>query len=226
MYRLRAGGTALLLLVVLVGLFCSRAEALTQTPNVVARDSHGRILPPDPLLVRGERIQLTVTGFAPHAVLQVRLGASTDLGEYRADATGRIVFTVVIPNAIDRGTYIIVAVGGPPISSTTPSGATATGTADRQLLEAVVPTLGLFTFRVDPGHSSAPPSSPHTSPSSSVGPTGASSSAGSSGTGSSGTGPAHTGVDVAALLLIALIGLVSGTVVMILSRARMGARHA
>jgi len=209
MRRLRAW-FVLAVAVVLTGLWLVPADAVTQTANVVARNAHGVVLPPDPLLRRGDRVQLTITGFGPRAHLTVRLG-TTALGTYVADASGRVQFTFVVPG-YGKGGYVVAAVGTPPLRTLTPSYEPTEATRDPQGVEAIVPTLGIFTFRLDPG---IPSTSPH--PSTSAGGGGTSGIAG----GSSGTGGlGHTGVDVAALLIAAAVGVLGGALILWPGRRR------
>lgn len=209
MSRLRAG-LALAVISVLLGLWLVPAQALSQTSNVVARDSHGHVLPADPLLRAGDRIQLTVTGFGPGAPVMVRLGA-TPIGTYVADSHGIVTFSYVIPVGSGKGSYVIVAVGTPPLRGITPTPVHGSDTSDPQIVQGLVPTLGLFTFRLNPGATSPPPTSPH--PSSSV-------AGGGSGTSGGTGGLGHTGVNVIGLLIAAGIGLLGGLLILIPGRRR------
>jgi len=208
MRRLRAW-FVLAVAVVLTGLWLVPADAVTQTANVVARDSHGAVLPSDPLLRPGDRVQLTITGFGPGAHLTVRLG-TTVIGNFVADASGRVRFTFVVPR-LGKGGYVVAAVGTPPLRAITPSYQPTSSTYDPQGVQAVVPTLGIFTFRLDPGGSS---SSAHPSTSFTGGNGGTS---GSSGTGS---GLGHTGVNVIGLLIAAALAIVGGFFIWLPGRRR------
>jgi hypothetical protein len=209
MHRLRAAGVALMVMMVVLGAGLSGAAALTQTPNVIAQDSRGRVLPLDPLLRPGEVIRLTITGFAPNAVTRVRLGSSK-LADYKADRTGRLRFAVRVPTATFPGHYVIAAVGDPPITTHKLPSASASASGDRQYVEALVPNLGLFPFHVGTA-SSSPPATSSTPPGS------AQPTSGSSG-GTGGLG--HTGTPVLQLLLIGVIGVVGGWLVLLSSRRR------
>ena len=222
MHRLRAGGCALAVVVVLLGMWLSPALAVTQTANVVAR-SHGKVLPADPLLVAGERVQLTITGFGSGAYVTVRLGASS-LGTFNADKHGTVTFTFVVPRALPKGTFIVAAVGLPPVRTITPTPVVTLGSSDPQIVEATVPNLGLFSFRYDPGQGSTSASPPPTSPTRSHSRGNSGGAGGSGGTGSTGGkgagGLGSTGVDVLFLLLIGAAGLVLGWVLLIPGRNR------
>ena len=219
MSRLRAGGCALAVVLVLLGLWLSPATAITQTMNVVAR-AHGKVLPADPLLVAGEHVQLTITGFGPGAYVTVRLG-TTSLGTYVADKHGTVSFTFVVPPALPKGEFIVAAVGLPTLRTVTPTPVVTRGSVDPQIIEAIVPNLGLFTFRYDPGQGSTSASPPPTSPtrSHSQGNSGGAGGTGGSTHGHPG-GLGQTGVDVSLLLLIGAGGLVLGWVVLLPGRNR------
>ena len=214
MARLRAGGFAFAVALVLLALMVIPASAVTQTANVVARDAHGKVLPADPLLKLGDRVQLTITGFGPGAHLTVRLGP-TSLGTHVADAHGVVQFSFTVPHGLGKGDYVVVAVGGPPLRTITPSYEPTSATYDPQGVEAVVPNLGIFTFRLDPGRTSPPPTT-------SVPNSGGGSSGAAGGSGSA-AGLGHTGVNVIGLLIAALIGIVGGVLIWLPGRRR---RHA
>ena len=223
MSRLRAGGCALAVVLVLLGVWFSPASsAVTQTANVVAR-VHGKVLPADPLLVAGEQVQLTITGFAPGARVTVRLGGLS-LGAYSADKNGTVKFTFKIPSGLGKGEFVVAAVGSPSLRSVTPTPAKTGSTIDPQVVEAFVPTIGLFVFHLDPGHGSTSPTPPPTSPthhsSTSHGGGNSGGLGGSGGTGGNPGGLGQTGVDVSILLLVAAGALVLGWVIMLPGRRR------
>ena len=216
MRRLRDGGIALAVAALLLALWLAPASAATQTANVVARNAQGQVLPPDPLLKAGETVSLTVTGFGPHARLAVRLG-TTQLGSFTADGSGVARFTVTVPRSYGPGTYVVAAVGSPPIRAVTPSAPHGNATRDPQVIEAEVPTLGLFTFHLGTAHTSPPPTSSHpTAPSSGQGGTSGSQSQSSGGAG----GLGHTGVNVLGLLAAAAVALLGGILIMLPGRRR------
>jgi hypothetical protein len=100
------------------------------------------------------------------------------------------------------------------LRSITPTPVTSSGSVDPQIVEALVPNLGIFTFRFDPGRgSSSPPPSTSSHPSSSHRPGGSSSSSGTGGLGG-------TGVDVALLLLIGVGALGAGWLILLPGRRR------
>jgi hypothetical protein len=194
---------------------------------VVARDAHGRVLGVDPVLTPGERIQLTISGFRDDGRLTVRLGTSTSLGAYVADGSGRVRFDVVVPRGPGPRTYVLAAVGDPPERTGTPPTVKHNRSKDPQIVEAVVPTLGIFLFRIASSGSSSPPTSaaPSTTSSSGGGRSGASgtstSPSPSTGAGGSGGGSAAgTGVDVVLLCMVGFGGLLGGALVMLAGRRR------
>ncbi|WP_338178805.1 hypothetical protein [Jatrophihabitans sp.] len=209
----------------LLALWLAPASALSQTANVVARDPHGHVLPADPVLVVGEHVQLTVTGFRPGGRLTVRLGTSTSLGTYTANSSGSVQFVLVVPHGLGGGTHTVAVVGQPPGRRTSPTVVERSGPSDPQIVEAVVPTLGIFLFRIGSHTSSAPPptSTPPTSTPPQSGGAGGTSTGSSSGGGSGGGATASTGVDVAMLLIVGVVAIVGGAMILLPGRHR---RHA
>ena len=212
---LGAAGLGLIAMMLLTVLPGASASGWTQSANLTAT-RHGVTLAQNPLLQPGDVVQLVGTGFARGAPVTERLAGSAAGTHLKADGQGVLHFTYRVPAYQPKDAYLLTFAGDPPAGSSLPP-PVASGPGDHQDVIVTVPNVGFFPYRVDPGATGTP--SPSTTASISASAT--STSGGSHGAG----GIAYTGVDVAALVVIALVFMVPGVVAAIGGRRRSRPEH-
>jgi hypothetical protein len=185
--------------------------------NLIAVGPGGHRLAADPVLRAGERISVTITGFARSTSVTAVFVNTTIRRRYRADGRGDLHVLVILP-AGSAGNHEIVFVGAPRTGvkvATRPTGPSlASGgpsPASGGNVEVVVPLLATFPYRLGP--TGPPRRSGH-----GVEATSTTRPAGASGSGAGGL--SRTGVDIAALLALAVAAIAAG-----LGAVRAGRRH-
>lgn len=163
----------------------------------------GRTLPVDPVLRRGERVILTVRGFAAHAGVQVALVHHRLYGSVRADRRGRVVYRYTMPCSLRDGSYELSFSG---LGAHYPRGKQrqhrGTGTPDPQNVEVTVPFDPPWPFRLGGAAGHPPPSR------------------GVGGVHTQHGGTSFTGVDTGALAAAALLSLGAGAALLRFTRRR------
>lgn len=154
----------------------------------------GKALPHDPVLHRGQRVIVTVRGFASHASVRVALVRVHFYGTVRADRHGHVGFPFAVPRTLRSGRHVLIFSGLPAaLERASPKPQHGTETRDPQVFVVTVPFDPPWPFRLGAA-------TPHPPPSHGTG----------GQHGSHGGGTSFTGVDIAALVLAALLVLAVG----------------
>jgi hypothetical protein len=107
------------------------------TPNVSVHGEHGCALGADPLLQPGDKVSVTVSGFAPHAAVTTWLSGDSTRTSRVADGAGRVRVRLVVRD-LTPGTHRLAAQA---------VDATAANAGGGNVV-AQVPVFGIFPFRV------------------------------------------------------------------------------
>lgn len=99
-------------------------------------------------VLRGHRLVTSVPGFAPGAVVALRLDRVVDVGTSRADRTGTVHVTMSAPTTLGR--HQLMLVGAIPSTRSAVAAAGGAADGDAQAIVVVVPRLVSVTFRVVP----------------------------------------------------------------------------
>ncbi|MDT4923752.1 MAG: hypothetical protein QOG01_1465 [Pseudonocardiales bacterium] len=160
--------------------------------------STGHHLPANPMLQAGERVLVTVRGFAPAAPVTVGLVGVRLLGAVVAGSAGAVVYPYAVPRSIGPGQHALVFSGAAAPTAAAPPGN----------VEVTVPLTTQWPFRTS-GRPTRRPS-------------GASSSGGVAGVAHGrGHGPtAFTGVDVLGPVAAGVVALLGGLVLVRAGRRR------
>jgi hypothetical protein len=152
--------------------------------------STGHHLPANPMLHAGERVLITVRGFAPAAPVTVGLVGVQLLGPVVAGSAGAVVYPYVVPTSIGSGQHALAFSGAPAPTSAAPPGN----------VDVTVPLTTQWPFRTAARPTGRPP--------------GASSSHAIAGAGSgrSHGRTAFSGVDVLGLVVAGVVALLGGLV--------------
>lgn len=181
------------------------AGATPHDPGVSATDRAGHRLGENPLLRAGDTVFLTVTGFAPGAVVTVRTEATSSRPTVTADGRGVAKASVDVSARLAPGRHEVLLVGDPPVRAGAPAGN----------ILVTVPRIGRFVFHVG---------EPEDGRGAGVAGVSAHRPDGDGGT------LAHTGVDVASGLAVAALAIGLGVGVDRVTRAgrrrRLSARRA
>lgn len=190
------GGLALAAQVGGAGVAASAAARPDTEP--AARATAGQLLPQNPVLLRGQQIDVVADGFAARATVAVRLAGTQESSDAQADGRGVLRLRYAVARSLADGAYVLTLVGAPgaPTSGVVREHDQPPARDDSPFI-FLVPRVWLFHFRV------AATTGSHQPPA-----------------GSGVGGVAYTGVDVAALLALAAVVIAIGLLVLRTARRR------
>jgi hypothetical protein len=198
----RIGVIGAVLSCALLTLVSASAHAnVPQPPTITAVDARtGHQLPANPMLHPGDRVILTVRGFAYRAVVVVALVGVRHLSTLRADDGGVAVYTFTVPSWMQRGQHTLIFSGPAPPAKPQPFQLGGSRPRhDLQAFQVTVPFDPPWPFRLGAGSGTG---GVHQGPGGGGGP------------------PSETGTNLAPLLAIGSAALIIGVLVLVVGRRR------
>ena len=134
------------------GLAVASATAPAPVPlatDLILTDMRAVPLETDPLLAPGERVIVTVRGFAPDTPVKIAPTTLVAVPTVRANVDGTIRIVYQVPRGLPRGEHVFALSGVPPLDHSPRQAIAIQGTSAGDAIEVAVPKIGLVHFNTE-----------------------------------------------------------------------------